>query len=299
MKRLPDRIAGVPPRSRSACLHVTRATLVFALAVATLALLPRVHAEVVINPIAWGLNPGDTFRLVVVTAGSTTGSSTSIAAYDAFVNTQGLSGITYGGSSLNWQAIAQTPSSSPVSDGSRYSSQANATRTYNLNGIQVSSTTNGSAFWWTTGFNQHMAAIDWTINAGGSLAQVNGSQLVWTGFDIDGSVATANNYQQSGFPIGSVTAALGQTVAYTAYDFGSSQTRPATLYPYVGRAGAAANGWSAIGNEPLASSYPMYAMSELITVTAVPEPNGAALAGIGAALVGLLWRRSRRATGQR
>ena len=72
-----------------------------------------------IDPLAWGLNPGDTFRFVVAAAGGTTGVSTSIGAYDAFVNSQGLSGITYNGASLhNWQAIAGTPSSNPATDGS-------------------------------------------------------------------------------------------------------------------------------------------------------------------------------------
>ncbi len=170
------------------------------------------RAEIIINPLSWGLNPGDTFRLVLVTAGGTTGTSTSISAYDTFVNTQGLSGITVNGMSLSWQAIGLTPSSDPLTDTSRYSSQANASRTYNLTGALVSNTTNGTAFWKTSGFNQHLAAIDWTINGSGNAAQVNGSQTVWTGFDIDGTAASATDYDGSGFPVGQVTAALGQSV---------------------------------------------------------------------------------------
>lgn len=263
-------------------------------AITSLAFLPAtVHAGVTINPLAWGLSPGDTFRLVVVTAGTTTGASTSISAYDTFVNSQGLSGITYGGSSLSWQAIAQTPASSPISDGSRYSSQANATRTYNLNGALVSTSTNGQAFWWTAGYNQHLAAIDWTIDGGGNLSQVNGSQLVWTGFDIDGSVTSATDYDSNGFPVGTVTAALGQAAAYNGWNFGTNQQVPSTLYPYLGRAGALANGWSALDNQPLASQYRMYAMSELITVTAVPEPATLSLVAVLVALAGSAASRSR------
>jgi hypothetical protein len=252
-----------------------------------------VHAAVVINPLSWGLNPGDTFRLAVVTAGGTTGSSTSTNDYDAFVNSQGLSGITYGGASLTWQAIAGTPSSNPRTDSSRFSSQANAIRVFNLNGALVSNVTNGSAFWQTSGFNQHLAAIDWTINGSGNLAQVNGSQLVWTGFDIDGSPATANAYDSSGFPTGTVTAALGQTVPYNSYDFMNSQVVPSTLYPLAGRAGASANGWAALSNDPLATVYPLYAMSQVITVVAVPEPStiAMALAGLGGGGFCMLRRR--------
>jgi hypothetical protein len=244
------------------------------------------HAGVILDPLAWGLNPGDTFRLAVVTTGGTTGLSTSINDYDAFVNSQGLSGITYGGASLTWQAIAGTPSSNPRDDITRFSSQANATRVFNLNGALVSTSTNGTAFWWTSGFNQHLAAIDWTIDGGGNLTQVNGSQLVWTGFDLDGSPATARDYDESGSQIGTVTAVLSQAVSYNDYDFQNSQLVPSTLYPFVGRAGALFNGWAAIGNEPLATVYPLYAMSELITVTAVPEPSTCAMAIAGLAYGG-------------
>lgn len=244
------------------------------------------HAGVIIDPLAWGLNPGDTFRLAVVTTGGTTGVSTAIDDYDAFVNSQGLSGIMYGGASLTWQAIAGTPSSNPRDDGTRFSSQANATQVFNLNGALVSTSTNGFAFWRTSGFNQHLAAIDWTIDGSGNLTQVNGSQLVWTGFDIDGSAATARDYDESGFQIGTVTAVLGQAVSYNDWDFENSQVVPSTLYPFVGRAGALFNGWAAIGNEPLANVYPLYAMSELITVTAVPEPSTLMMALAGLACGG-------------
>jgi hypothetical protein len=252
------------------------------------------HAGVVIDPLSWGLNPGDTFRLVVVTASGTAGTSTSISTYDTFVNTQGLSGITVNGVSLTWQAIGLTPSSNPLTDTTRYSSQANASRTYNLNGALVSNTTNGTAFWKTSGYNQHLAAIDWTINGSGNAAQVNGSQTVWTGFDIDGTVASATDYDGSGFPVGQVTAALGQSVNYNDYDFGTNQQVPKTLYPLLGRAGAAANGWAAFDNLDPSTVRPMYAMSELITVTAVPEPSTYAMALAGLACGGYLVRRRRK-----
>ncbi len=245
-------------------------------------LLPgTLQAGVAINPLAWGLNPGDTFRLVVVTAGGTTGVSTSASYYDTFVNSQGLSSITYDGASLQWQAIVGTPSSNPRNDATRFSSQANAVRVYNLNGGLVSNpTVSDRKFWQTSGYNQHLAAIDWTINGSGNLAQVNSSQFVWTGFDWDGSPAQATDYDGSGSSQGTVTAALGQSVSYNDYDWENFTTVSKTLYPYFGRAGALANGWAAIGNDPLSNSYSVYAMSGLITVTAaaVPEPSTWALA---------------------
>ena len=254
------------------------------------------HADVAVNPLSWGLAPGDTFRLVVVTAGNTSATSTSISTYDTFVNSQGLSGITVNGTSLAWQAIGRTPTSAPMTDGSRYSSQANATRIYNLNGALVSTTTNGSAFWKTSGYNEHLAAIDWTINGSGNAAQVNGFQAVWTGFDFDGTVASATDYDGSGFPVGQVTAALGQSVNYNDYDVGTNQQVPKTLYPFLGRAGALANGWAAFDNLDPTTFRPLYAMSELITVAAVPEPSTYAMALVGLAGGGcLVWRRRTRA----
>ena len=263
-------------------------------AIALVLFVSDAHAEIVISPLSWGLNPGDTFRLVVVTAGSTTGTSTSISAYDTFVNSQGLSGITVNGASLTWQAIGLTPSSDPLTDTSRFSSQANASRTYNLNGALVSNTTNGTAFWKTSVYNQHLAAIDWTINGSGNAAQVNGFQAVWTGFDFDGTVASATDYDGSGFPVGQVTAALGQSVNYNDYDFATNQQVPKTLYPLLGRAGALANGWAAFDNLDPTTSRPLYAMSELITVAAVPEPSTYAMALAGLACGGYLVRRRRK-----
>lgn len=263
-------------------MPVARLSRVAALVVGLLGAMAVPAHAVTINPLAWGLNPGDTFRLVVVTAGGTTGVSTSINAYDAFVNSQGLSGITYNGASFSWQAIAGTPSSNPATDGSRYSSQANAIRVFNLHGDLVSTTTAGTTFWETSGYNQHLAGTDWTINGSGNLAQVSSSQYVWTGFDWDGAPATVDTYNQSGSRDGTVTAALGQAVPYTGWDYGANQPMSSTLYPAVGRAQASANGWWYGGNEPLATVYPLYAMSEAITVTAVPEPSiyGTAFAGL-------------------
>ena len=279
-------VNGIRKKSQGRQLLVTTLAFVFLSFIA--------HAAVVIDPLSWGMHPGDSFRLVVITAGRTTASSSSIATYDSFVNTQGLSGITYNGTSLGWQALGLTQSSSPLTDASRYSSQANAKRIYNLNGSLVSNTTNGTAFWKMSGYNAHLAPIDWTINGSGNLAQVNGSQLVWTGFDIDGSVASARDYDSNGFQIGTVAAALGQSVSYLDYDFSSSTTSSRTLNPYAGRAGASANGWAALDNSALTTELPMYAMSELITVTAVPEPSASTLAGL-ACVVYLLWRRRTRA----
>lgn len=235
---------------------------------------PASRGAISIDPLSWGLSPGDTFRLVLVTNGTTTATSTNIATYDAFVNSQGLSGILYQGSSLSWQALGLTPTSNPVTDLSRYSASANSVATYNLAGLQVSSPTNGTAFWRTTGFNTHLAAIDRTIDGSGNLAQVGGSELAWTGFDYDGTPATARNYNNSGFQISTVSSALGSTASYQGWNFGTNTAIPGqTLSPAAGRIGASANGWASLNTDsPLSTSYRMYAISEVITVMPAPAP---------------------------
>lgn len=229
-------------------------------------------AAIVIDPLSWGLPVGATFRLVVLTTGTTAATSSSIGTYDTFVNTQGLSGITYNGSSLTWQALGQTAGSDPTTDATRFSSQANSVATYNLNGAQVSNTSS-NPFWVTGGFSSHLAPIDWTINGSGNLEQVSGSTRVWTGFDFRGDAVTASNYDDDGNQIGTVTATLGSSATYQDYDFDSFTPIPnQTLFPYYGRAGASANGWAAFGEDsPLSTQYRMYAISGPITVTAVPE----------------------------
>ena len=54
-----------------------------------------------------GLNPGDSFRFVFVTDGSTTAQSSNISDYDNFVQTQ-AGGATYNGAVVNWLAIGST-----------------------------------------------------------------------------------------------------------------------------------------------------------------------------------------------
>lgn len=56
-----------------------------------------------------GLNPGDTFRFLFVTQGTTSATSSAISDYDTFVNGQ-AAGAIYGGTTVNWKAIGSTGS---------------------------------------------------------------------------------------------------------------------------------------------------------------------------------------------
>ena len=115
-------------------------------------------------------------------------------------------------------------------------------------------------------------------------------------------MASATDYDEFGNQIGTVTAALGQSIEYRGYDYiYDPETEDfievlatKTLYPHLGRAGALANGWAAIDNLDPTTVRPMYAMSELITVTAVPEPATCMMALAGLACGGSLVRRRRK-----
>ena len=267
---------------------------------ATVLALPTSHAAVVINPLSWGLTPGTTFRLVLPTNGTTTATSTSIADYDTFVNTQGLTGITYNGSPLTWQAIGLTAGSNPVTDSTRFSSQANNAPVYNLNGAQISNTSD-HPFWQGPSYSTHLANMDYTINGSGNLALLGASTFVWTGFNNDGTAPTQRNYDSSGNSSGTVTSSLGSSSTYNEY-YPSMDEQPPVfnenvfLGPSYGKVGTTAGGWAAVGEgSPLSTQYRMYALSAPITVTAavaVPEPH----AGLAAAamVAGCLIYRLRR-----
>lgn len=250
----------------------------------------RPVAGMEITPISWGLNVGDTFRLVMITNGTTSATSQNITSYDTFVNTQNLNLITYNSSSLTWQAIGTTLSSYASTDVSRYSSQANAAPTYSLDGTRIS---NSGSFW----TSPHLAPINKSVDGSGSLVTVSDFSYAWTGFDTNGQPVFRTDYDDFGSPNGTVQSALGVTATYQGYDFGNMEPLPnQTLGVGFGRAGASANGWAAAGEQTLLTTqYRMYAISQVITVTAVPEPSSVilGLAGISLLFVTDRYRRKR------
>ena len=60
------------------------------------------------------LNPGDHFRILFITSGTTTATSSVISNYDTFVNTD-ANGATYNGSVISWKAIVSTPTVNAIS----------------------------------------------------------------------------------------------------------------------------------------------------------------------------------------
>ena len=98
------------------------------------------HADVILQTPA-GLNPGDSFRFVFVTDGIRDATSTNIADYDTFVNTE-AGGATYNGAVVDWLAIGSTDSVDAIDHIGQ-----TATTVYLSDGTPVTSDTTLAGLW--------------------------------------------------------------------------------------------------------------------------------------------------------
>ncbi len=119
-----------------------------------------------------GLTPGESFRFVFVTDGTTDATSTNIADYNTFVNTQ-AGGATYNGSLVSWDAIGSTASVNAIDN---IGQQAIA-GVFLANGVEVTTTTTTTGLW--SGIL--LAPINQDLS--GSTI----TSLVWTGTTATGS----------------------------------------------------------------------------------------------------------------
>jgi hypothetical protein len=122
------------------------------------------HAGIVINTPA-GLTPGDQFRIVFVTDGGTSATSSNISDYDAFVTAQ-AGGATYDGQTVTWQAIGSTPTVNAID----HITQTN-TQVYLNDGTEVTNSTTPAGMW--------SGSLNHPINEDLTGSTIN--QLVWTG----------------------------------------------------------------------------------------------------------------------
>ncbi len=143
-----------------------------------------------------GLAPGDQFRFVFITDGTTTATSSSIATYNNFVNTQ-AGGATYAGSVVTWEAIGSTVSESAINNVGQ-----TATPVYLADGTLVTTSTTSSGLWSGSILNP----IDEDLSGKGVSS---GSTGVWTGTNTNGS-ASANHLDDFfGVTIGASTTTDG------------------------------------------------------------------------------------------
>lgn len=119
-----------------------------------------------------GLNPGDTYRLVFVTAGTHTALDTDIAEYNSFVTTQANLNLDLLALGTTWKAIGSTATVTALTN----LGGANSSDIYNLFG-QFVATSNADLFDGTIA-----NAVRYTQDANALLA----TDLVWTGSSTAG-----------------------------------------------------------------------------------------------------------------
>jgi hypothetical protein len=81
--------------------------LAYGIAIVVFGSLSTAHAEAVALATPAGLAPGAQFRFLFLTSGTQAATSTDIADYNTFVNSQ-ASGATYEGSVVSWKAVGST-----------------------------------------------------------------------------------------------------------------------------------------------------------------------------------------------
>lgn len=125
-----------------------------------------------------GLSSGDRFRFLFVTSGTTTSTSSDIATYDAFVQSE-AGGATYNGVTLNWKAIGSTAT---VDARDHVGGFGSTVGVYLPSGIAVASsmTTSSGGLWSSSLLTAPNQLIDGTASTG----------RVWTGSNPSG-VATS------------------------------------------------------------------------------------------------------------
>ncbi len=211
-----------------------------------------------------GLTPGESFRFVFLTDGTTDATSSSIDYYNTFVTNDaiseaggGTSVVTYNGVTLTWKAIASTPYVAAITNIGTY-----GVPVYLASGTQVTSSDNASGLWSGSLTNSISQDLHGNYSSG----------LVWTGTTLFG---TANGPFE-----------LGGTSPHVSIPGYDTIITDAEWLVFPG------GGWDA------SVRLPIYGISQVLTVTsavAVPEPSTLWMAASGiCAGVAYRWNRRRR-----
>jgi hypothetical protein len=205
-----------------------------------------------------GLNPGDQFRIVFLTVGTTQATSSDIGYYNTFVSNDAINqaggvgnNVVYGGTTLTWTAIASTNAVSAISNIGSF-----GVPVYLASGTRITPSDTATGLW-----------------SGSLLAPIN--EFLTAPFFFDTSVWTGT--LPSGAGAGSFTLGSGS-------EFGSTP----------GLSNKSNSEWVETGATPSNFSSNMYGISQVLT--AVPEPSHYAMALAGLACGGYsMWRRRKRA----
>lgn len=155
---------------------MSRASLFAALTLILAACVDDISAATILST-PGGLTPGEQFRFVFVTSGTTNATSTSISTYDTFVTSAATAAdLQYDGSPISWQVIGST---SGVTAISRLPNSSPAI--YRLDGTKVADS--GTDLW--------DGSLDAAINIT-ELFAAPASANTWTGTQFTGGASGAS-----------------------------------------------------------------------------------------------------------
>jgi len=205
-----------------------------------------------------GLNPGDQFRIVFLTVGTTQATSSDISFYNTFVTNDAINqaggvgnNVVYGSTTLTWTAIASTNAVSAISNIGSF-----GVPVYLASGTRITPSDTATGLW-----------------SGSLLAPIN--EFLTAPFFFDTSVWTGT--LPNGTGAGSFTLGSGS-------EFGSTP----------GLSNKSNSEWVETGATPSNFSSNMYGISQVLT--AVPEPSTSAMALAAVVYGGFsMWRRRKRA----
>ena len=215
-----------------------------------------VSAAIVIPPP--DLSPGDQYRLVFVTSGTTTANSNDISSYNNFVNAQAASVSATGFPTSGWTAIVSTT----TVDARDNTGTASGTGVpiYRVDGLRIADD-------YTDLWNGGTLQNDLSVTQQGDLYPSNATlcgfgparPCAWTGTSSLGTAAS---------PLGDASS-LSSSALGDIFQLDTVNTNSWILYYFFTRA---------------ANAYPLYAMSAVLTV---PDSSGPATYTVGGSVSGL------------